>query len=179
MRRPGHVAGPHDGRVDELVDRVLGHEHLRVLQHDLDAVFRHDVGDAGGEDVRPLLLEQRGPLAFALGRLVLRPRVLSLRNARLDGTRTDVHAHGVDRRPRRRRKDVDRLDGLAAIVREDLVDHDTRDGARDGDLGARLLERQAVALGVAARHEEVGCEGPLSAMARVGERAFDSGRPRA
>ncbi len=143
------VPRPHHGRVDEGVDRVLGHEELRVVELHLDPVLGHDVGDVHGEDVGPLLLEQRGALPLLSGRLVPLACGLSLLDLGLHGPPSDAHA--VDRGPRGGWEDVDRLDWNGAAVLEHLVNADPRDDACDLDLGRGLLEREALGVG-ASRH---------------------------
>ena len=138
------VARPDDGRVDELVDRLVGDQHLGVVHLHRDAVARHDVGDAHREHVRALLLEQRRALPLASRGLVALARRRLLVDLRFDGALADLHAHAVHRRARRRREHVDRLDRNATGVLEQLVHLHARDDPGDRHVGGRLLQRHAL-----------------------------------
>jgi hypothetical protein len=56
--RAARVARTDHRRVDELVGGIFRNDELAVVELDLDAVARHDVGHAGGEDIGPFLFEE-------------------------------------------------------------------------------------------------------------------------
>ena len=108
---------------------AVGHR-LLVLDLDTDLAPGVDIGHRGGEDIRPLLLDQAGPLAGGLGRLIgLACLGLGLDIA-LDNALTDPHAQLVDRRVLRQRKDINALGPAVAGVAEGLRDRHPR-GHRD------------------------------------------------
>ena len=99
-----------DHREDELVPAVGVGQRVEVADVDVDLLARLDVGDRLGEDVRPLLGQQRGDVALALGLLVDLLGLLALADDAADLPLADGHDELVDRRVVRQREDVDRLD---------------------------------------------------------------------
>ena len=95
--RTVHVARPDDGGVDEAVRPAGGHQYLRVLQFHLHRITRQDVGHVHLKNVRPVLFEQGGTLAFRLSLFVSFPRFGLALNVPHDAPVADDHRHAVDR----------------------------------------------------------------------------------
>src|SRR4030042_2030484 len=72
----GSAGAAHHGE-DQLVDAGVVGEVLDVAHHDVDPLAGRDVGDRLREDVRPLLLEERGSVALPPGGLVDPSRLLA------------------------------------------------------------------------------------------------------
>ena len=152
-RAPAAAVG---AQVDALHDRrriVARADHQRHPQREFVAGLLHrllifdlhqhgfagaDIGDRVGEDVRPLLLGQRGLLAVRAGLLVDDAGLLPLLDVADDDAVADHHLERVDRAARRQRIDVGRLDPVLGRVAEDLRDAgaDRRAGHREVDVDA-------------------------------------------
>ena len=112
------------------------------MEADLDGHARRDVGQALGEEVGPLLLEQTGGLTGLLGRFIGLAGLLAGVDLAADGSRADRQRVVVDRRVLVEREHVDRLDRLRERVAEHLDDLGLGHGADDHRVEAGLLQRQ-------------------------------------
>ena len=141
-RAPAVAAG---AEVDALHDGcgiIARADHHRHPQRKLAAVLLHrllifdlhqhgfsgaDIGDGIGEDVRPLLLGQRGLAPGPLRLFVDRAGLLPLLDVADDDAVADHHLQRVDRAAWRQRIDVSRLHPVLGRIAEDL-----RDAGADG-----------------------------------------------
>ncbi len=137
----------------------------RLLVFDLHqhGLARADIGDRIGEDVRPLLLGQRGLAALLARLLVGDARGLALLDVADHDAVADHHLERVDRAALGQRVDIDRLDPVVGGVAEDL-----RDAAADG----RPRHRQ---VDVDAEPRRLGVAGLALEQQRAGARVA---RPR-
>ena len=97
-----------------------------------------DIGDRIGEDVRPLLLGQRGLAPGRAGLLIDHPRLLPFLDVADNDPIADHHLERVDRAARRQRINIGRLDPVLRRVTEDL-----RDAGADGRAGHREVDIDA------------------------------------
>jgi len=137
-------------------------------------VHRHllsggDAGDREREEVRAMLLEQRGALAFGLCRFVLLLRPLAFAHLADDALAAGDELERVDRRVLGQREEVDRLDRHRVGIDEALIDAGAGDRAddREPDRG-RELRSGPVGFGAPQRTEE---EARARALAGVGPAA--------
>src|SRR5437773_2496327 len=127
-RLPDRLAGDETGtdhhREGELVrPRFVGQE-IEVTEADDNFLAGQDVGHRLGEEVGPLLVEQRGGSAGATGLVIKRPGFLPLPDDTADDAISEADLQVVDRGSAREREDVDRFDGPIVGVLEDLAHAD-------------------------------------------------------
>src|SRR2546421_10138686 len=68
LRRSRRIKSrPHDHREDKFIRPIVVAERVEVAQVDVDLFARLDVGDFLGEDVGPLLREQRRGISLVAG----------------------------------------------------------------------------------------------------------------
>lgn len=134
----------------------------RLLIFDLHqhGFARADIGDRVGEDVRPLLLGERGLLAGAARLFVDHARLLPLLDVPDDDAVADHHLQRIDGAVRGERIDIGRLDPVLRRVAKDLGDSCSQCRARHRDVdvdaeadrfrvGAILLEEERTGFGIA------------------------------
>jgi hypothetical protein len=147
------------GRVEELVHALCRYKQFRILELDRDGVARKHVGDIHREDIGAALLQKRRALAFALRGLELRLCLLAFLDSGDDTHVAHRHGHPIDRRPRRGRKDVARMNGPRPAILVHLADGYVRDHSGNGDVDSRVFQRQTIDGGICAFDQEVGGEG--------------------
>ncbi len=114
------------------VGRLL-HRRLIFELHQ-DGFTRRYIGDGVGEDIRPLLFDQRGLVTGGLGLLVDRARGLPLLDLTDDDALADDHLERVDGTVFRQRIDINRLHPFVGIVLENLRDPPAHGRAADGQV---------------------------------------------
>src|SRR6266850_5659699 len=106
-------------------------EHFYVGNLDFDFSARLDVGHRLGEDVRPLLIEQRGDVSLLLGLLVDLLGFLATLNDAAHDALANVQRHIVHGRVLRQRENIYRFDFVVRRIPELLSHGDARDKAAD------------------------------------------------
>ncbi len=131
--------------------------------------MRADIGDRIGEDVGPLLFDQRGLLALALRLFVDGARGLLFLDVGDDDAVADDHLQRIDGAVFRQREDIERLHIAVAGILECLREAGAGGGAADVDIHVcgearrlhvvpvALLEQQAAGLHFVRR--DGGCAG--------------------
>ncbi len=147
---------------------AAGVEAQALLIFDLhdDGLVRADIGDAVGEDVRPLLLDEARSFPFGLGGLVDLARLPAFLDLAFDQALSDLHLERVDRGAVGQRKEIDALDPAVGGILEALGDARARHRSRNvdrevgGDAGRReiaarhrRLEQKLARAGVVAAHQ--------------------------
>ncbi len=172
----------HDGRWV-----IAWSHHHRHAQRELAAVLLHrllifdlhqhrfartDIGDRIGEDIRPLLLGQRGLLTVALGVLVDDAGLLPLLDVADDDAVADHHLERIDRASRRQRVDIGRLHPLLGRIAEQLGDSGANCRTRHGEVDIDAEPRR---VGIAVVGLEEQRSGARVGRLEHGKRRF--GRP--
>src|SRR4029077_18397900 len=115
---------------------------LLILDRNNDGLVRADIGDRVGEDVRTLLLHQRGLLTGSLRLFIELARLLAVLDVGDDDALADDHLERVDCAAFGQWVYVDTLDPAVGRVVEDLGDTTTRGGAGHHDVGVRSDQRR-------------------------------------
>ncbi len=139
-------------RKHELVVAVVVGERVVVRDVDVDLLARLDVGDRLGEDVGPLLGEERSDVALLARLDVELLGLLALADDAANVAVADRHDELAHRRVLRQREDIERLDLLAVRILVPLLHLHAGDVASDAGAHVGVLERQwdlvVVALGL-------------------------------
>ena len=107
---------------------------LLVLDLHQNGLARADIGDRVGEQVRPLLLEERRLSPGGLRLRIDRARLLALLDVADHDAVADHDPEAVDRAALGQRVDVDRLDPAFGWIAEDLRDAGSRGRPADRDV---------------------------------------------
>ena len=162
-----------DCGINELIDPLLGHEHLAVSQLHLDAVSRHDVGHCHREDIRPLLFQQRRILSCGLGLREFLCGLLPFFDLRDDRLVADANAHPVYSGTCGSWKNVLGVDGRSAAILVDLghgyvCDHTTDVGDHISGLQRKRLDPRCRAVDQEVRRQDFAGPGPVFRLGRGG-----------
>jgi len=125
--------------------------------------------DLHRENVGAFLSEEAGGFVFFLCLLESFTSFLFFLDFGNDRAVADGHRHSVDGSFGRGREDVGGIDGLVAMVGVSLGELNLGDGAANGDLGVRRLQREGVDLMIAVNFKVRRLLGALSEGDESGE----------
>lgn len=149
----GNVPRPDGHREYEFVRAVFVFKRFDVADLDDDLLAGHDVRNGLRENIRPFLIKQAGRFAFGFRRFIDLAGLFAFHYLSANDALPDLHCHVVDGAVLRKRKCIDRLDGLGKTVLKFLNDPHAGDKAADvrpdvcgfqrtcAEFGAFLLER--------------------------------------
>jgi hypothetical protein len=171
------VARPDNHRKAQAEHAALVGHGLLILDHHRDPLTGADVRDRRREEIRPLLLHERGALAGLLGLLVSGLRGTALADLALDHAVADAHRERVDRGALGEREDVDAFLPQGRRVLERLRDLGARDETGHANIDFGMHERRDERLARAvARAEEQRALLRLARLHRAQRRARFGGR---
>ncbi len=140
----GGETGPRGHGKAQLVDAVFVGDLLNVLQGDLHLLSRAEIGDALGEQVVPLLLDQGRLAAVTLGLLVGLAGLAALHDTPLDQAIATDQVHVVHGGHGRQGEEIGGFEGLVVRIVKPLNHGDTcQAGVYLGDNGAVLQHQGA------------------------------------
>ncbi len=153
------ISGTNHGGIGEFIYAIGGHQQFGIAEFHPDHVSWQNIGHIHLKDVRPLLLQKGGALAFLFGLFVFLTGFFLFLNFGDDGALADGHFHGIHRRTGGCRKDINGFDRLLAGVLIHLSDLHIGDDTGNPDIGAGGLERQLFHAGIVAFDPEIRRQG--------------------
>ena len=151
-----HVARCHGHRESQPERAIFVVDVLLIGDVDRDLFTGANVGDGDGEEIRPLLRQERRFLPFALGLRVDLLGLFALLDLPFNYTLADGHAQRVNGRIFRQRKRVDRLRacrfGIAEALRHFAAQNQPAHVKLDVGLHCRCGDVEARSVGLQQHH---------------------------
>ena len=124
-----------------LIRSLVVLQRFDITDGHVDLLTRQDVRDRLSEDIRALLMQQRGRLAPRPGRVVSSLRFLAPHDLSLYGALADLDRHIIDRSSLRQRKRIDRFNLVRKWILKLLRDGNASQKCADLSFDVGMLQR--------------------------------------